>query len=124
MSGEVAGSALQQLPEVHGAPPKLLCARPYTGLVLVRSDVMHLWVQLGAPFGSYLERVARSSAAEGSAPAGAAAGGTEPDRAQRGRGAPAKERLQRLQAALARIDALGAQGAEPVDDEAVRAARV
>ncbi len=58
--------------------------------------------QLGAPFGSYLERAAARAIAADGGPAG-------------------EGRLERLREDLARIDALGAQGAQPVDDEAARA---
>ncbi len=72
-------------------------------VVLSRAESAALrGAQLGAPFGSYLERAAaRAGAADGS-PAG-------------------EGRLERLREDLARIDALGAQGAQPVDDEAARA---
>ena len=86
-----------------------------------------LRMQLGASLGGYLERVAHRAApctgADGSADgssAAAAAQGNGRAAASEGAGEGPAERLARLQAALARIDVLGAQGAAPIDEEAVR----
>lgn len=86
-----------------------------------------LRMQLGASLGGYLERVAQRAA-----PCTSADGGTDglsaaaaaQSQGRRGALEGAAEgpdaRLARLQAALARIDVLGAQGAMPIDEEAVR----
>ena len=84
-------------------------------------------VQLGASFGGYLERVARRAApcaaplasTDSSGTAAAAQSGGK-EGALDGAGEGPDARLARLQAALARIDVLGAQGAVPIDEEAVR----